>query len=194
MARSRFSAGAILAVAVAFTAAGVSGSKAVFDTDSWRSKYFDVGVKIQDGWRSAYVNSPGDTYDTSEKVVAAFLNKTGPYAYILQVEKDASLDELSVEEYHDAVRRQYTSHEAHTLIDEEHVELHGQPFYRFRFRVEGTTGPGATYLYIHRDGKLLVNLLWSFPIVDGEDISVPEAISAFHANVTLPLRPKRGSD
>jgi hypothetical protein len=156
---------------------------------TWRSKHLNVSATIPDGWRSTHINSPGDTFDLPDKVLAAFVNKSGPYGYILRVEKDVPIELVSFETYVAAVRDQFASHESYEAIDEERVLFHDHPFHRLRFRVEGAKGPAAMYVFIHRDGNHFVNIQWTFPIIDGKPISVPLAITEFDANVTLPLRP-----
>ena len=99
-----------------------------------------------DGWQKLDLSSSGDTVDRPGNLLQAFLKSSGPYSYIIKIEKDLPLDQLPLEDYLAANRTQYTSHPAYELVDEGDVDFHGRKFYRFRFKVDGTKGPAALRL------------------------------------------------
>lgn len=151
----------------------------------WRSRNFDVSATIKDGWQMSAVQSPGDTFDRPGSLLQAFVHPSGPYSYLIKVEKDVPLDVLPLEEYLDANRTQYTAHPANQIIDEGDVEFHKRRFYRFRFKSVGDKGPLALSVFIFRDGANLVSVQWTFPIETDAEMHVPEAISEFDQGVSF---------
>lgn len=151
----------------------------------WHSENFDISAALGDGWQEMHVNSPGDTFDRPGDLLQGFLKPSGTCSYIIKVEKDVPLDQLSLEDYLDANRTQYTSHPAYELIDESDVDFHGRRFHRFRLKVEGAKGPAAMYSHIFRDGTNLVSVQWTFPIETDGQISVPDAITQFDERVAI---------
>jgi hypothetical protein len=151
----------------------------------WRSKHLDISAILSDGWRTTHVASPGDTYDRPNELLAAFLNTYGPYSYIIKVEEDVPLDQLSLEDYLTANRNQYTSQPAYELIDETDLNFHGHQYHRFRLKVAGTKGANSMYAHIFRNGHRLISVQWTFPISGGGAIEVPESIANFDKGVTI---------
>lgn len=170
--------------------AGGCGSDSASSPTQWRSKHFDVSVLIADGWRKTHISSPGDTFDRPDEVMVAFVNDAGPYGYIIKLEKDIPLDQISMKTYLDVNRKQYISHPAYELIDETDLDFHGQKFHRFRLAVDGSKGPALMYAYIFRNGRTLVSVQLTFPS-SGADVSavsaIPKAIQEFDRGVTLRL-------
>ncbi len=179
-----------LALAVSVTILVLSGCNskegfAPLANTEWRSENFDVSATLGDGWQKTHLNTPGDTFDWPGNLLQAFLNRSGPFGYIIKVGKDVPLDQLSLEDYLDASRTQFTSHPAYKLIDEGAVDFHGSNFHRFRFKVEGTKGPAAMYVHVCRDGTNLVSVQWTFPIETDGEIIVPAAITQFDKGVSI---------
>ena len=151
----------------------------------WRSDHFDILVPLGDGWKKSHVRSPGDTFDRPGNLVQAFLKSSGPYGYIIKIEKDAPLDQLPLEEYQAIVRKQFTSLPEYELVDEGDVDFHGRKFHRFRLKVDGTKGAAAMYAHIFRDGTNLVSVQWTFPLGTDGQLIVPEAITRFDKGVAI---------
>ena len=151
----------------------------------WRSENFDISAPLGDGWQKSHVSSSGDTFDRPGNLLQAFLESSGPYSYIIKIEKDLPLDQLPLEDYLDANRTQYTSHPAYELVDEGDVDFHGRKFHRFRLKVDGAKGPAAMYAHIFRDGTNLVSVQWTFPIGTDGQITVPDAITRFDERVAI---------
>jgi len=153
----------------------------------WRSKNFDIAAPLGDGWQKSHVSSSGDTFDRPGNLLQAFLKSSGPYSYIIKIEKDLPLDQLPLEDYLHANRTQYTSHPAYELVDEGDVDFHGRKFHRFRLKVDGAKGPAAMFAHIFRDGTTLVSVQWTFPIGTDGQITVPDAITRFDERVAINL-------
>jgi hypothetical protein len=151
----------------------------------WRSVNFDITATLGDGWRKAHVSSPGDTFDRPGNLLQGFLKRSGPYSYIIKVEKDVPLDQLPLKDYLDANRAQYTSHPAMELIDEGTVDFHAREFHRFRLKFAGMKGPAIMYAHIFRDGTNLVSVQWTFPIGTDGEIIVPAAIAKFDESMSI---------
>jgi len=151
----------------------------------WRSENFDISATLRDGWQKTHVSSPGDTFDRPGNLLQAFLKRSGPYSYIIKVEKDVPLDQLPLEDYLDANRTQYTSHPAYELVDERAVDFHGRRFHRFRLKVDGANGPAAMYAHVFRDGTNLVSVQWTFPIETDGQLTVPAAITHFDEGMSI---------
>lgn len=117
-------------------------------------------------------------------------NRSGPYSYILKIEKDVPLDQLSLEEYLDTNRAQHRSHNACELIDEDAIDFHGCKFHRFRIKVDNAKGPAARYAYFFRDGNHLVGVQWTFPIETGGELIVPSAIIQVDEGVAINVLPR----
>lgn len=170
---------------VAFSGCNPNETVAPLAATVWRSENFDVSADLGDGWQKSHVSSPGDTFDRSGNLLQAFLKPSGPYSYIIKIEKDVPLDQLSLEDYRDANRTQYTSHPAYELVDEGDVDFHGRKFHRFRLKVEGAKGPAAMDAHLFRDGTNLVSVQWTFPIGTDDRITVPDAITRFDEGVAI---------
>lgn len=151
----------------------------------WRSQHLNISAKLVDGWRKTHIKSKGDTYDRPDGVLAGFLNDSGPYAYIIKVEKDLPLDQLSLEDYLSANLKQYASIPVYKLIDESEVDFHGHRFHRFRFKVAGAKGPTTLYSHIFRNGHRLINVQWTFPTPNEGAIEIPDSIAKFDKDVTF---------
>jgi hypothetical protein len=107
-----------LALAVSVTILVLSGCNskegfAPLANTEWRSENFDISATLGDGWQKTHLNTPGDTFDWPGNLLQAFLNRSGPFGYIIKVGKDVPLDQLSLEDYLDASRTQFTSHPAY---------------------------------------------------------------------------------
>jgi len=157
------------------------------DATEWRSENYDISAALNDGWQQVSVRSSGDTFDRPGSLLRAFAKISGPYSYIIKVEKDVPLDQLPLEDYLDANRTQYTSLPAYELVDEGAVDFHARKFHRFRFKVNGAKGPGAMYAHIFRDGTNLVAVQWTFPIGNDGELSVPAAITKFDEGVAIDI-------
>ena len=177
------------AVSVAILVLSGCNSKGVVaprsDDTEWRSENFNISATLSEGWKKSDISSPGDTFDRPGDLLQAFFNGAGPYVYIIKVEKDAPLDELPLEDYLNANRAQYTSHEAYELIDECTVDFHGRKFHRFRMKVDGTKGPAAMYAHFFRDGTNLIGVQWTFPIESDGEFIVPAAINQFNESMSI---------
>ena len=155
------------------------------DDTEWRSENFDISATLGAGWKKSHISSPGDTFDRPGDLLQCFLNGAGPYSYLIKVEKDAPLDQLPLEDYLNANRAQYTSHEAYELIDEGTVDFHGRKFHRFRMKIDGAKGPVAMYAHIFRDGTNLIAVQWTFPVQSDGEFTVPDAITQFNEGMSI---------
>jgi hypothetical protein len=155
--------------------------------DDWKSQHFDVSASMPIGWRTSHISSPGDTYDRPDGLVAAFLNDSGPFSYIIRVENDSPLEQLSINDYLAAVKSQYQSHPAYTFVDESDLDFHGHVFHRFRFKVTGNKGPNGVPIWIYRDGTHLVTIQMTFPMGSDGVIDVPEPLANFDRGVSVNL-------
>ena len=99
----------------------------------WKSNYFNVSVELPNGWRATHMNTPGDTYDRADQAVAAFLNKAKLCTYIVRIEPDAPLDQLSMDAYLPAVKAQFESQPGYTLLDHDQINFHNGVFERLHF-------------------------------------------------------------
>ncbi len=157
------------------------------DATESRSENLYISAAVNDGWQQASVRSSGDTFDRPGRLVRAFAKLSGPYSYIIKVEKDVPLDQFTLEDYLHANRTQYTSLPAYELVDEGVVDFHARKFHRFRFKVNGAKGPGAMHAHIFRDGTNMVAVQWTFPIGNDGELSVPAAITKFDEGVAIDI-------
>ncbi|WP_146407515.1 hypothetical protein [Allorhodopirellula heiligendammensis] len=90
---------AVCFVSAVAIAAGCRSQEPIAESTipEWKSKRFDVSVELPNGWRATHMNTPGDTYDRVDQSVAAILNKAELCTFIVRLEPDAPLDQLSMD-------------------------------------------------------------------------------------------------
>lgn len=150
----------------------------------WQSEHHPVWATLGNGWAKAHLDTPGDTIDDPDKLIMSFVNADGPYSYVVRVEPDAPLEQLSMEVYAEAVTTQYTS-AGFELIDAGDVSFHDRRWHRLRMRVVGTKGPLCQSVFVHRDGEHLTTIQWTFPLASDDALDLPTALQAFDDGVTL---------
>ena len=154
----------------------------------WKSENFDVSAMLPAGWRTAsYINTPGDTYDRPDRVLVAFMNKSGPYSYIIRMENDVPLDVLATEDWIEAVRHQHEEHPGCELIDEADIDFHSCRFHRFRYRFLGGKGPSAMCIHLHRNGTRSVSIQMTFPLAADGSLDLPTPLVDFDRGVKIDL-------
>lgn len=155
---------ALSIVVVCLPGCGWQEAVGVLTSSEWHSKNFDVSATLGEGWLESHIGSPGDSIDRPGNLLQGFLNRSGPYRYIVRVESDVGLEQLSHEDYQDGNRAQYNSHPAIELIDEDDFDLRGDKSHRFRLKVDGAKGPAALYVHTFRDGSNRASVQWTFPL------------------------------
>lgn len=150
----------------------------------WESIHHPVSVQLSNGWAKANLNTPGDTADEPDKLIMSFVNESGPYSYIVRLEPDIPSDQLSMEAYTEAVKNQYLS-AGYELIDGGEVMFRNRPCHRLQLKVAGTKGLMGQSVFLHRDGKHLTTIQWTFPLASNDAFDVPAALLAFNDGVTI---------
>ena len=177
--------GAPLLVMLLMALCGCMAQQADAQASVWKSNHFDLTVPLQGGWRAGSITGPGDTYDRPGELLQGFMQAPELFVYIIKVEADVPLDQLSQEDYIDANRRAYVDHPAYALIEEGDVTLHGRPFHRMRLKAVGTKGPNIMDVHLFRDGQTMISIQWMFPNQGGATIAIPDAITTFNAGVSI---------
>ena len=154
-------------------------------TKEWRSAHHQVSVSLENGWKTTHISQRGDTVDSPDKLLMAFLQPSSNAAYILRIERDETKDQIADDDYFAAVVKQFTSNSAYELIDQGATTFRGQPFFRVRFRVTGSKGPAAMYVHLRRANEQLTTIQWTFPIPSSGSVETPAAVADFDRGVRI---------
>jgi hypothetical protein len=175
----------ILPIGLAISLVWVAGCHS--EPKQWRSDHFNITATLLPGWRTSGLTEPHDGYDRAGELEVGFLHKAAQSAYVIKVDSDDPMSQLSPKLQLASYRKQFRTTAGLELVDDTEVTFHNHTFRRFRIKMPGSKGPVANYIHVRHDGGRMTKILWLFPVADDGAMDVPDVITEFDRSVQLDI-------
>ena len=129
------------------------------EINTWKSKVSDLQVAFNSQWKIMPL-----FLDTDDKILIGLKDESDHSSIVIKITLDYSKEQLSDEQYFDAVKKQMLKANAENkLLFEDEIEFKKLKFKRLIFSMKTKFGRLIQTIYIHRNGKKMTGIQFAYP-------------------------------